>query len=499
MAVRHGESGLSYSQLAGRARAFAVHLQQLGIGEGARVAVVAPKSLHALVAIVGSSLAGCTYVPCDASLPTERLCRVLFDCRASALVTTPAVLERLRRCDPALMARLKPIFTIEPCEIEGVTAHDFALEMQEAALPRVDPSTSAYILYTSGSTGTPKGVVHSHGSAQSFVDWSIKAFDVKTSSRLTNHAKWSFDLSVFDLWAALSAGAQVTLVPAELALRPQEYVGKLRDWRITHFYAVPSTIALLQVGGALAGDPLPELTHLLYAGEPFPISSLRNAMHCLAGTRFFNLFGPTETNVCVYYALPRVLDEHWTQVPIGVPCEHLTVELLDDTGAPVATLEEGEICVAGPSVLTEYFGHQEETVRSFHPGGKFADGRARFRTGDRAHADTKGLLWFHGRRDRMVKRRGYRIELGEIEAAITQSSDVAECAAVAHGQAGEILIKLVVVLRQGCTTSAFHLRAFCAAHLPAYMVPDHIEILSALPRTSNEKVDLQGLARSSGV
>lgn len=499
MAVRHGESGLSYSQLAGRARAFAVHLQQLGIGDGARVAVAAPKCLNALVAIVGSSLAGCAYVPCDASLPSERLCRVLSDCIASALVTTPAVLERLRQRDAAIVAKLKQVFTIDPCELEGITTHDFTWEVQDAALPRVAPASNAYILYTSGTTGDPKGVVHSHGSAESFVDWAIRAFNVSANSRLSNHAKWSFDLSVFDLWAALSAGAQVYLVPPELALRPKEYVRKLRDWSITHFYAVPSTIGLLQADGALADNPLPELTHLLYAGEPFPITSLRSAMRSLPGTRFFNLFGPTETNVCVYYSLPRLLDEDWTQIPIGAPCEHLTVELLDDNAAPVATFEEGEICVAGPSVLTEYFGRHEETVRSFHPGSRFPDSRARFRTGDRAHADSNGLLWFHGRRDRMVKRRGYRIELGEIEAAMTQSRDVAECAAVAQGQAGEILIKLAVVLRQGCVTSAFELRAFCAAHLPAYMVPDHVEILSALPRTSNEKVDLQGLARSSGV
>lgn len=494
-AVRQSGRNLNYSELVGRAAAFARMLRSRGVVSGDRLALVAPKSIEGLVAIVGASLAGMVFIPCDPRIPPERLTRVLCDCDPKVVVSTPATIDRIHQVDPRFLANLVHVCSLGACSLPNAREHDFAATSDSLEVVAVSDEQPAYILYTSGTTGNPKGVVHSHVSALSFITWAIATFHLRGGSVIANHAQWSFDLSVLDLWASLSSGARIELVPPEFALRPKEFVRHLEDWGVTHFYSVPSMIGLLESDGSLREHQLPELKHLLYAGEPFAIPRLRSVMQCLPQALFYNLFGPTETNVCLYHRIPSLPERDAHQVPIGKACEHLTVELLDGNGQ--ATSEEGEVCVAGPSVLTEYFRLPAETAGSFFAADRFLDGRRRYRTGDRASVDNQGLFWFHGRRDRLVKRRGFRIELGEIEATMNTDPNVMEASAYAVQVGEEIRIHVAAVLQPGCTATPLSLKIHCGRCLPPYMVPDAIALLDELPRTANGKVDLPRLGSSS--
>lgn len=500
IAVGHAEYQLTYEELLGRANSFARLLAQHDIGRGNRVALLLPKSIDALVAYVGVLLAGSVLVPIDPRLPPPRVCQVLDNCAPLAVVSNCATLDRLSQHGAAALRSLALVVTDSPCTLNGARGHDFQTSSLSFA-PRqaVSDEDPAYVLYTSGTTGEPKGVVHSHRSAVCFVDWAMRAFDIRPGARLCNCAQWSFDLSILDLWAALSSGARVDLVPLELLWRPQEFVRRLRGWGTTHLYAVPSTIGLLESDGKLRDQPLPELAHVLYAGEPFSIARLRSVMQALPEAQFHNLFGPTETNVCTHYPLPGVPKPSEAQVSIGRACDHLNVELLDADANPVGTQTEGELCVSGASVMSEYFQRPIETRRAFFDAGRFDDGRARYRTGDFAVRDDSGLLWFRGRRDRMVKRRGYRIELGELEAAIGMNLAVAEAAAYAKVAGENTEICLAVALHADAHHSPIELKMLCGQVLPSYMLPDSIQIVDQLPRTPNGKVDLQRLADPSGV
>ena len=490
---------LDYSQLVARASAFARMLRSRGLSTGDRVALVAPKSIEALIATVGASLAGGVFIPCDPRLPPERLVRVLCDCDPRVVVSTPATIDRIHQTDPRFLANLAHVCTLGDCSLPNAYAYDFATTCDCFEVIAVPDEQPAYILYTSGTTGNPKGVVHSHLSALSFVSWAVTTFHINGDSVIANHAQWSFDLSVLDLWASLSGGARIELVPAEFALRPKEFVRHLEDWGVTHFYSVPSMIGLLESDGSLRERQLPALKHLLYAGEPFAIPRLRAVMQCMLQTRFYNLFGPTETNVCLYHEISSLPAHDARQVPIGKACEHLTVELLDEKGKASSASEEGEICVAGPSILTEYFRLPVETQGSFFTADQFLDGRRRYRTGDRASIDSQGLFWFHGRRDRLVKRRGFRIELGEIEAVMNTEPNVIEACAYAVRFGDEVRIHVATVLRPGCSATPLSLRIYCGRLLPPYMVPDAITLLDELPRTANGKVDLPRLSSSSTI
>ncbi len=482
---------IDYRTLLGRASAMARLLDGCGISIGDRVAFVLDKNQDAIAALLGTLLVGAAYVPLDPRQPPERLGRTLGDCEAKVLVTTTQTLDRIHSVNAPLLRNYRAIVTGAACQLGNSIVHDFSNVADgyspAAATKESDP---AYVLYTSGSTGEPKGVVHSHRSAVRFVDWAMRTFRLDSEQRLANFAQLSFDLSILDVFGALCSGASVELVPPESILRPKELVRNLSDWGTTLLYAVPSAISLLESEGGLKTQPPSNLARVLYAGEPFAVPQLVKVKQALPSVHFFNLYGPTETNVCTHYALPNTLDVSSHQIPIGRPCDHLTVELLDERAAGTSEGEEGEICVAGPSVMDGYFKQPDATSRAFFAGSNFADGQARYRTGDRAKLDSNGQLWFLGRRDRMVKRRGYRIELGEIEAALGQNPQIRESAVFSAHTCHSIQIKAAVVLRHGHRASVLTLKAQCGRLLPPYMVPDTISILTDLPRTPNGKIDL---------
>jgi len=500
LAVEHAGISIDYSTLLGRSSAFARRLNALGIGHNDRVALALPKSIEALACLIGVMMTGAAYVPLDARQPEARIGRSLHDCEPRAIVTTPRLLERLLAIDPSLRKGIQALITHRACQIPGAIEHDFT--QQESTFrptTSITPDSHAYILYTSGSTGEPKGVVHSVNSAAQFVDWAVRTFRLDSSQVLANFAEFSFDLSILDLFGALTTGASVHLVQAEMLLRPKELVRKLDEWGTTLLYAVPSAISLLESDGNLVEHAPARLARVLYAGEPFPVRQLTRVMNALPQAKFFNLYGPTETNVCTYHALSDVPCEGTTQIPIGKSCEHLTVEVLDDRGQRAKIGDEGEVCVAGPSVMSGYFRRPDSNKEAFFDQTLFSDARARYRTGDRARIDQSGLFWFLGRHDRLVKKRGYRIELGEIEAALSQSMSVREAVAYSVTVEDGIRVNAAVALHESEQPSVLTLKAQCGRLLPPYMVPDSILILPKLPRTPNGKVDLMRLREMSTV
>jgi amino acid adenylation domain-containing protein len=483
IAVWFNGEGVSYAELHALAKCVAAALIAAGAGPGERVVLYQPKDSCAIASMLGVLYSGAAYVPIDPRAPVARVQQIIESCEPCALLGNRTFIQRISGVDP----RVRRIDT-------GSVANPpngFGGDSRES--PRISGDTPAYVLYTSGSTGVPKGVVITHEGARSFVDWACRQFALNAHDRLTNFAPLSFDLSVFDIFAALSSGASVDLIGPELLLRPRELVARLAEWKTTTLYAVPSTITLLQREGGLDQVTLPALQRVLYAGEAFPIASLIAAMAALPRVAFYNLFGPTETNVCTFHALRSAPNPEDTEVPIGRACDHLTVELLDDQGGPVPVGQEGELCVAGPALMKEYFREPQATAATFHPPDRFEDGRRRYRTGDRAICDESGQFWFRGRCDRLVKRRGYRVEPGEIEVALRRHPRVIEAAVVSESDGTETRLRAFVTLDAIGQVSALILRAHCGSLLPAYMVPDSVEVLQTLPRTLTGKVDLQSL------
>jgi amino acid adenylation domain-containing protein len=493
-----GES-LSYEELDRESTRVANLLTRSGIGRGSRVGLYLPKSPRAVTAILGVLKSGAAYVPIDPSAPHRRAGYILGNCEVAGLVTTGRKLAGFADCG----ADLRHVRTLLLADDGSSTAawpspvemHDWAaLAAEPSDRPRAEPGVEtdpAYILYTSGSTGNPKGVILSHRNALAFVDWGADTFGVSREDRLSNHAPFHFDLSVFDLYVALRAGACVVVVPDAIAPFARELARWIDAERISVWYSVPSALTRLLLHGDMDRFRYESLRTVLFAGEVFPVKYLRALMSRLPRTAFFNLYGPTETNVCTYYEVPDLPDDQTADIPIGKACVNTEVFAVDETDRVVGAGEVGELVVKGPTVMMGYWSLPERTAQvlvrnplqpAYH---EFI-----YRTGDSVKLREDGQYLYVGRKDNMVKSRGYRIELGEIEQTLYLHERVKEAVVLALPD-DEIGARLsaVVVLHNGHPATRVELQAFCATRLPKYMVPEEFEFRDELPRTSTGKAD----------
>jgi amino acid adenylation domain-containing protein len=495
LAVWARERSLTYRELEERSNQLAHLLREHGLQKGDRVGIYFPKAVESVVSMLGVLKAGGVYVPLDPQQPARRVEYIIDNCRVKALVTTR---EKLRALNPqALEAVPLKLFTDRPGGVEGTP--EAARWEDLAAFPAARPPDAlqpttldlAYILYTSGSTGRPKGVMLSHQNALTFVEWCAETFQVRPGDRLSNHAPLHFDLSVFDIYNALEAGASVHMVPEEVLWFPTSLAKFIAAQGISVWYSVPSALVQLVLHGNLGSQNWARLRLVLFAGEVFPTKYLRQLAELLPHVDLYNLYGPTETNVCTYYRVDRSKLGSVEKIPIGQACANTDVFAVDEQGQIIQTGQTGELYVRGPSVTCGYWGDREKTRQMIVPNGFQPDYEERiYRTGDLVTLRADGDYDFIGRRDSQIKSRGYRIELGEIEAALLCHPGVKEAAAVALSdeKVGN-RIKAIVAPHSGVALTAGELKQHCAQRVPNYMIPELIEFRETLPKTSTGKLD----------
>lgn len=451
-AVRDRTTGLTYGELHERADTYLVALRARGVRPGDRVLVWTDKTAEAVAVAQAVLRAGAIHVPVPRNNPRERVSRIAADARPALIVTDHP-------------DRIPGVICVPCADLRRGAAHDQATAVHHPARP----SDPAYILYTSGSTGTPKGVCLSHGNALAFVDWACRELALTPADRLANHAAFSFDLSVFDLYAAFRAGASVHLVGEALAQAAPTLVDFLLENRITVWYSVPSALVLMAEYGELLERGPGALRACLFAGEPFPPKPLRDLRRAWPGVRMLNWYGPTETNVCTSYEVTAADLARTGPVPIGAPVAGNTV-----------ALDDGEIVVSGPTVMLGYWGRPAQS--------------GPYRTGDLGRYDSGGLLEYRGRTDDMAKVRGHRIEPAEVTGVLVAHEAVRDAAVVVVGAGPDARLHAFVVPGTGHAPGLAELRRHCARFLPPYMAVDTVHTVATLPRTANGKVDRAALA-----
>ncbi len=492
-----GTGSMDYATLGELSDRVRDRLVALGIKRGDRVGIYLRKSADGIAAIVGVLKAGAAYVPVDPTGPPPRNAYIHHDCEAKAVVIeqcfVPAYREELARLGGAL-----PSFIILESVGGGAPLATALRTLDErspaGAVATVEsaPDDLAYILYTSGSTGKPKGVMLSHRNAVAFVDWCSDAFQPAADDVFSSHAPFHFDLSILDIYVSLKHGASLVLVPESAGKDPLALSQLISRHRITVWYSAPSILSILAQFGRIPEHDYSRLRLVLFAGEVFPIVHLRSIKHQVPHPRYFNLYGPTETNVCTYYEIPpAIADDRVEPFPIGRTCENLESKVVDLEGRVVPAGTEGELCIAGPNVMQGYWNLAEQTARAFIPDEA---GKRWYKTGDIVVENPPGCYRYVGRRDRMVKKRGYRVELGEIESCLYGHAAIQEVAVVAlPDEAAGVKVKAHVSVRDGKRPSLIELKTFCSQRLPLYMIPDTFEFHPRLPKTSTDKIDYQTL------
>ncbi|MTD22343.1 amino acid adenylation domain-containing protein, partial [Pseudomonas sp. CCM 7891] len=414
---------LSYAQLNRQANQLAHRLIELGIEPDARVAVCLKRGPEMVVALLGILKAGGAYVPIDPDLPSARQAFMLSDSAPRAVLSCHGLLDQL----PTLNV---PLLAIDR------DAEDLA---QLAAQPEYNPDplslglTSkhlAYVLYTSGSTGTPKGVMNEHLGVVNRLLWARDEYRVDTHDRILQKTPFGFDVSVWEFFLPLLAGAELVMARPGGHQEPDYLASLMRRAGVTMLHFVPSMLDLFLEYRDTEG--FPDLRRVLCSGEALPRSLQRRFEQQMSGIELHNLYGPTEAaiDVTAWQCLPNDPGE---SVPIGRPIANIQMHVLDSRGQPQPLGVAGELHIGGIGVARGYLNQPELTAERFVADGFSSDPEARlYKTGDLGRWLDNGALEYLGRNDFQVKIRGLRIEIGEVEAALALCPGVREVVVIAR-------------------------------------------------------------------
>ncbi|CAK8714605.1 MAG: D-alanine--poly(phosphoribitol) ligase [Candidatus Electrothrix sp. AU1_5] len=491
-ALTDGKRELTYRALDELSNRFAQQLLQAGVTRGDRVGIYLKKSPEAVAAIFGVLKIGAAYVPLDSAAPLQRIAYIVENCRIKALVSTRPKITKFQNRSSEIENKPTPILVDDQQALAAVPSE-----------PLPDPQSIendlAYILYTSGSTGMPKGVMISHRASLTFVDWAFDTFAVQPTDRISSHAPFHFDLSIFDIFVTMKAGGTLVLVPPTLSVFPRDLADFIASQKISIWYSVPSALIQMLLYGQLERHDFSRLRTVLFAGEVFPVKYLRQLMSRFPHIGYHNLYGPTETNVCTWHTVSPLAPDRSQPISIGKACANSEILVFNEQNELVASGETGELCVRGPGLMSGYWGLPERTAESLtHCRIHDLESEVIYHTGDLVRQEDDGNYTYLGRRDNQIKSRGYRIELGEIETVLYSHLAVEEAAVIPipDEEIGN-RIRAILVVRDGEQLTHSALDVFCATHLPKYMMPHEVEFRDSLPKTSTGKVDKVQLSQES--
>ncbi|NOQ36980.1 MAG: AMP-binding protein, partial [Methylococcaceae bacterium] len=317
---------VNYAEFQQATQQLAAYLQQQNSNQQP-IALFIERGIDAAIAIYAVLTIGASYLPLDTKNPLPRINFIIDDAQPQLIIGKG----------------LRPKGLTEKFTWLDLDNFDNTLVLNEVT--NTSPETLAAILYTSGSTGKPKGVALSHQAMLNFSSWAANTFKLTETDRLASLAPFHFDLSVFDLFSSLMTGASVVFVPARLTLSPSRLTTWLSDMQISTFYTVPSLLSFLALKGNLANTNLKTLRQILFAGEVFPTEPLTKLANLLPDTELYNLYGPTETNVCCYWHVDRNRLETSQNIPIGIAAAE----------AELSIAENGELWVKSLNNFSGYW------------------------------------------------------------------------------------------------------------------------------------------------
>ncbi len=466
-----GPVRVSYAELNRRSNRLAHTLIALGAVPETCVGLMLPRSVEAIVAMLGILKSGAAYVPFDPAYPAGRLNLLASDCGMRRVVT-------LRRYAAQVPPAVMPVWADDPGGADD-SDPDVA----------TTPDTLACVFYTSGSTGRPKGVEVLHRGMVRLL-FGVDYARLGPAEVLLHAAALNFDAATFEIWGALLHGGCCAIYP-EGPFSARDLGAALREHGVTTLWL---TAALFNLVIDDAPEALSTVRQLLVGGETLSVAHVRRALERLPGTILVNGYGPTEgTTFTCCYVIPRELPPGIASIPIGRPIANTEAYVLDQHGEPVPAGAPGELYIGGDGVARGYVNREDLTRERFLPN-RFTGRGKLYRSGDRVRALPGGELEFIGRLDNQVKIRGYRIEPGEVESVLLAHPAVRAAAVIAAelGPGDRCLIAYVVAPANNAALIP-ELRKFLQARLPAYMVPARIVPVDRIPLNPNGKLDRSAL------
>ena len=409
--------------------------------------------------------AGGAYVPLDPEYPQSRIEYMLKDSEAENLL----VIDRYRS--------LVGFYDQNVISLDDVAAEskDFALSVELTA-PKAE--NLAYMIYTSGSTGKPKGVMLEQRNLLNLIEYILMTRKLTPDDIVAEFASFCFDASVIDLFAPLTAGAVLYILPESIR-KDAVAVGKfIKEEKIT------TATFPTQMGELVAEllDDAPSLKFVTLGGEKFKYYRDRTY-------QMINGYGPTENTVS---STEFWVDKQYDNIPIGKSQRNIRSYIVDENMKRLPVGASGELCHAGRQIARGYHNLPEKTASVFveNPFSVCDEDKRLYRTGDMVRMKGDGNIEYIGRIDSQVKIRGYRIELGEIEGALLKHDKVKNAAVIVIEKGGN---KYITAYYTGEIIPEDELKLFLNPLIPDYMMPSFFVHLEKMPVTPGGKIDKKAL------
>jgi tyrocidine synthetase-3 len=469
-AVISGGNSLTYQELDNQANQLANYLVSLGVTPGDTVGICIERSIDMVVSVLGVLKAGCGYLPMDPSFPDDRIMYMYEDSKARVLISQSSLKDKFNQ-----LGGTSIVF------IDG-DERKISINSIEKPVLETNSQSIAYTIYTSGSTGKPKGVIVHHEAVINLIESMSKVPGIKEDDILLAVVTLSFDMSVFELFVPLSAGATMVVASSQDTTDGQALSNLIDRYNITMLQATPSLWNILLSSGWKGKNDL----RAFCGGEALTKNLVRQILPKVK--EFWNCYGPTETTV--YSTCIQVTDPD-APILIGKPVSNTRIHILgkNNNQLPVGVI--GEVCIGGLGVTKGYNNRPELTAEKFIP---FENGRLIYKTGDLGRFLPDGNIELFGRIDNQIKLRGFRIEPGEIESLLSRIPDVKEAVVRIH-RFEENDDRLVAFLNTDAAfkMSSDEIASTLSQHLPSYMIPSFYQKSDGFPRLPNGKINKNAL------
>jgi len=477
IAVRCGETSLSYEDLNRRANQIAWLIGSKSKRSGGRVVVCLDPSVDVAAVLLGILKSGMTYVPVNPGHPVFRIEAVLEDTKPLLVITQShlagmfdAVASEVVRIDQLVLSS-DPRSTENPDNVIGT-------------------NQIAYAFYTSGTTGKPKGVLVSHSNMIHSIRASRDRYQISALDIMPAVASYTFSISMFELMSPLSVGGTLLVLERDHVLDARRMADTLGE--VTLFHIGPSLLKNI-VGFILQNDidfsTYSGVRHASSGGDMVPPELVRDLRDIFSDAEIYVIYGCSEISLmgCTW-EVPA--SEAISRTFVGQPFANVQLHILDDDGNRVPRGSVGDVCFGGDGVVTGYLNRPELQERLFFE----RNGIRLYRTGDRGRLSHDGQLELMGRRDFQIQLHGMRIELAEIDYHLRQADGVRDgiVAARERHDGSKVLVAYYVAQEPGGNDIA-GLRSHLTQRLPEYMVPTYYVQLDALPLNHNLKVDRNSL------
>ena len=486
---------LSYGTLATWVHRLGHGLRTMGARPDTLVAVVMEKGWEQVLAVHAVLASGAAYLPLDAELPRRRLHHLLERGEVAIVLTQPHLAKALD-----WPAGLEILAIGDPTG--GPPADDpfagrFRDQPTTAPEPIQDTEALAYVLFTSGSTGEPKGVMIAHRGLVNALKATRRRFDIGPDDRALALTALHHDMSVFDCFGVLGAGATLVIPDAAGRRDPGHWAEQMARHRVTLWNSVPAMMEMLLEYTSGRPDSLGDMLRLAFLGGDWIAVDLPERLAAqVPGAGVVSVGGPTETTLWNIWHPVESVDPAWPSIPYGRAIANTRYRVMGPGLEERGPWVPGELCVSGVGVAKGYWRDPERTAASFvsHPG----TGERLYRCGDLGRFHPDGTLEFLGREDFQVKIHGQRIELGEIESELGRHPAIRRALVTAPGEGSARRLVAYLLPEDEAGPEAEGLARFATERLPRHMVPAHFVWLEAFPLTANGKVDRRALPVPGG-